>query len=535
MLRSLGLFALVACAIVLVWYGMGRPVPMPPSPLAAGDKLTCVSYAPFHGDQAPFTWDLHIPDAQIASDLKSLSHISACVRTYSARGAQGRVPRLAAGAGLKVLQGIWLGRNLADNRREIEAALALARRHPGTIEGLIVGNEVLLRGELPAGKIKAYLEEVKRRSGLQVTYADVWEFWLRAPELAPATDFLTIHILPYWEDRPVTAEDAAKHVRDVRDKVATAFGGKEILIGEVGWPSEGRMRDGALPSPANQARVLTDVVAAARQEGWRVNLIEAFDQPWKRLLEGTVGGYWGIYDDARRELKFRFGQPVSNEPHWHLVAALGIGAAFLALLAFRLGRGNGRSRAVEWQSEIAATLIALGSGLVFGWGALILTMDSVVIGDRVRSLLMFVLALVVPMAASYALARGQGLAGFGELLDPSRWRRSDLVGVILATLLIATVVAAIHVALGLVFDPRYKDFPLASLTGPAVALFILAFANSRTLPNPGQAEIAAAAVLAGSAFFIIANEGSANWQAVWFALLLVLLALTALRARAVPG
>ena len=535
MLRSLGLFALVAFAITLVWYGTGRPVLMPPSPLASGEKLTCISYTPFHGDQAPFTWDLHIADQQIASDLKSLGQTTACVRTYSARGAEGRVTRLAAGLGLKVLQGIWLGRNLADNRREIEAALRLARHYPGTVEALIVGNEVLLRGELPAAKIKDYLEEVKRRSGVPVTYADVWEFWLRAPELVPATDFVTIHILPYWEDKPVAAEDAIKHVREVREKVAVAFGGKEILIGEAGWPSEGRMRDGALPSPANQARVLTDVVATAKQEGWRVNLIEAFDQPWKRLLEGTVGGYWGLYDDEQREPKFGFGQLVSNEPHWRVAAGLGIGVAFLAFVAFWLGRRDSASHAGGWRPDFATTLIALSSGLVFGWAALMLPMDSVVAGDRFRSVLMFVLAFVVPMAASYALARGRGLAGFGEVLDPSRWRGSDAVGWILAALFIATVMAAVHVALGLVFDPRYKDFPVASLTGPAIALFIVALTNSRTAPEPWQAELVASAVLVGSALFIVANEGGANYQAVWFALLLILLALTALRARAAPG
>jgi hypothetical protein len=324
-------------------------------------------------------------------------------------------------------------------------------------------------------------------------------------------------------------------VREVREKVAAAFGGKEILIGEVGWPSEGRMRDAALPSPANQARVLTDVVAAAKQGGWKVNLIEAFDQPWKRLLEGTVGGYWGLYDDARRESKFRFGEPVSNQPRWPIAAGLGVGSAFLAFLSFWLGRRDSGTHAVRWQSELAATLLALGSGLFFGWAAFVLPMDSIVAADRVRNVLMFVLALVVPMASSYALARGQRLAGFGEVLDPSRWRRSDLVGVIPAALFIATVIAAIHVALGLVFDPRYKDFPLDSLTGPAIALFILALTNGRTPPDPGQAELAAATVLAGSALFVTANEGGANWQAVWFALLLVLLALTALRARAVPG
>jgi glucan 1,3-beta-glucosidase len=102
-------------------------------------------------------------------------------------------------------------------------------------------------------------------------------------------------------------------------------------------------------------------------------------------------------------------------------------------------------------------------------------------------------------------------------------------------LFIATVIAAIHVALGLVFDPRYKDFPLTSLTGPVIALCILALAGARTALDSGHAERAAAAVLAGSALFVIANEGGANWQAVWFALLLVVLALTALRVRAAPG
>jgi len=252
-------------------------------------------------------------------------------------------------------------------------------------------------------------------------------------------------------------------------------------------------------------------------------------------LEGTVGGYWGLYDDVQRETKFTFGQPVSNEPHWRAAAGLGIGAALLAFVAFWLGRRDSASHAGGWRSDVATTLIALGSGLVFGWAALALPMDSVVAGDRFRSVLMFVLALVVPMAASYALARGQGLAGFGEVFDPSRWRRSDGMGWILAALFIATVIAAVHFALGLVFDPRYKDFPVASLTGQAIALFILALTNSRTAPDSGRAELAAAAVLAGSALFIMANEGGANWQAVWFALLLILLALTALRARAAPG
>src|SRR5438876_920503 len=40
----------------------------------------------------------------------------------------------------------------------------------------------------------------------------------------------------------------------------------------------------------------------------RTYSIEAYDQPWKRQLEGTVGGYWGLLDSARRELKYPPGE-----------------------------------------------------------------------------------------------------------------------------------------------------------------------------------------------------------------------------------
>ena len=77
---------------------------------------------------------------------------------------------------------------------------------------------------------------------MPVTYADVWEFWLRNRELAAAADFITIHILPYWEDEPIPAHAAGAHVDAIRQQVAAAFPGRDILIGEVGWPSQGRMR-----------------------------------------------------------------------------------------------------------------------------------------------------------------------------------------------------------------------------------------------------------------------------------------------------
>jgi exo-beta-1,3-glucanase (GH17 family) len=526
------LFAFTAASVWLAWSLLGAPIALPPSPLGPGEKLPCVSYTPYQGSQTPFDKPLVISDQQITADMERLAKITSCIRTYSAEATQRRVTRIAASHGLKVMQGIWLSRNLATNRREIESAIQLARLNPGKIEAIIVGNEVSLRGELPPAKLAEYLQEVKRRTGLAVTYADVWEFWLRLPELVPYVDFVTIHILPYWEDIPVAAKDAANHVRDIRAEVSKRFEGKEILIGEVGWPSQGRMREGALPSPSNQARVLSDVIAAAKEGNWKVNYIEAFDQPWKRLLEGTVGGYWGLLDAHAREPKFHFGEPISNYPHWRLQAGLGIGAALIVFVSAWLGGPRTSQR--DWKTDLAITLTALVTGLLFGLAVENLAIDSEQLGDRIKAISMVGLAFAVPAAAAFAVARGTELPGFAVALNRSYAQRLDWPAWIVAILFAASIAAAIHVALELVMDSRYQDFPFAALSPIAISLAIVAFAG-KARSRPGLAELVACVVLFGAALFIIANEGLRNWQALWLASTLILLSLACLRARAGPG
>ncbi len=123
---------------------------------------------------------------------------------------------------------------------------------------------MLLRGEMSATDLMATIREVKAQVPEPVTYADVWEYWLRYRDVANAVDFVTIHILPYWEDFPLPAALAAAHVDAIRKRVAAAIPDKEIMIGEVGWPSAGRMREGALPSPSNQALVIEETLALAQ-------------------------------------------------------------------------------------------------------------------------------------------------------------------------------------------------------------------------------------------------------------------------------
>ena len=100
--------------------------------------------------------------------------------------------------------------------------------------------------------------------------------------------------------------------------------------------------------------------------------------------------------------------------------------------------------------------------------------------------------------------------------------------------MVTTLIAA-ETALGFVFDPRYRDFPFAPLTAAAVPFLLLSFLARRVAGSRPGAETVAAAVLVLSAVFIIWNETLANWQALWFAAALALVAFSLLRARAAPG
>src|SRR6478672_11062054 len=352
-------------AIAAVWWWLATPINLARAPIDPDARLQCVSYAPFRGEQSPLSPATQVSAEQIAEDLAQLAKITDCIRTYSTDNGLDQIPEIAAKVGLKVIQGIWLSSNRQRNMARISTTLRLVKEHPSTITALVVGNEVLLRGEMTVSDLAATIRSVKAQVSIPVTYADVWEYWLRNREIYDAVDFVTIHILPYWEDFPVRARFAAAHVDQIRRRMAVAFPGKEILIGETGWPSEGRMRDGALPSRTNQARVVSEILDLAKAQKFRVNLIESYDQPWKRQLEGTVGGNWGLFNSVQRALKYPPGEAISNFPFWKLQMASG-----MALSLFIFGTAVLTLRRRPWTprltSWIAVGMSATTAGILFG-------------------------------------------------------------------------------------------------------------------------------------------------------------------------
>ncbi len=519
-------------AIAAMWWWLALPITLSRAPIDPNAKLQCVSYAPFRGDQTPLVRTTQIASEQIAQDLAQLSKITDCVRTYSIENGLDQVPALAAKAGLKVIQGIWLSSNRLKNLAQISTVVALTKEYPGVISSVVVGNEVLLRGDMTTADLAATIRSVKSQIAVPVTYADVWEYWLRNREVYDAVDFVTIHILPYWEDLPVRAKYAAAHVEAIRRRMAVAFPTKEILIGETGWPSAGRMREGALPSRTNQARVVSEILDLAAREGFRVNLIEAYDQPWKRQLEGTVGGYWGLFDSAKRVLKYPPGEAISNYPFWKLQMGCGMALSVLVFGAagLTLRRRPWKPRPVSW---VAVGLSATTAGILSGIAADKMIYESYGLGGWLGWGSLMMAGIASPLLCANALMSGRPLPTFLELLGPRDQRTRSFPNVIVGIALVVTTLIAAETALGFVFDPRYRDFPFAALTMAVVPFCTVMLLNS---PQEGERPIAEgvfAGLLAGAALYIAFNEGADNWQSIWTCAMYLLLAVTLWRARAV--
>ena len=213
------------------------------------------------------------------------------VRLYGSR----RGNELAAAAakrelGKRVALGIWLGRDRAENEAEVEAGVALARA--GLADFLVVGNEVLLRGDLSEGDLVRLIRRVKVAAppGVSVTAAEAYGELLRHPAVVAECDVVVAHFHPYWEGLDV--RHGAAQVDRKYSEVVRAAGGRPVIVGETGWPSQGPTVGRAVASPENASRFFLELTSWARVQGVTYVYFEGRDEPFAMAREGPQWGVW---------------------------------------------------------------------------------------------------------------------------------------------------------------------------------------------------------------------------------------------------
>ncbi|MGO4503327.1 MULTISPECIES: glycosyltransferase family 2 protein [unclassified Dyella] len=264
-------------------------------------------------------------DEEIDSDLKLLKRYTSRIRTYSTLQ-NPQVYRLAEKDGLQVMAGAWIDRRLDNNENEVETLIAQARRYPNSINRVIVGNEVLFRNDVPPEQLMAYADRVRAAIHQPVSIAEPEHIWIKYPELVEHVDFITVHLFPYWNG--IDRSAAVGAALGSYDNLHKLYPNKPIVIGEIGWPSNGDRYKYADPSVSNEAIFLRTWFNEAKKRNIDYYVMEAFDQPWKEALSGRTEAYWGMFN-ADRQPKFPFTGPVTEDTAWPWKA---LGASLLALV-----------------------------------------------------------------------------------------------------------------------------------------------------------------------------------------------------------
>ncbi len=540
--RTVLLAAVLAATLAALWHGWRMGVPQPIAEPGT-QRLECVSYAPFRRPgETPFDAAAFVDEARIEADLRLIAPRSGCVRTYSVSQGLDAVPAVARRLGMTVLLGAWLGRDRSANEAELAIAIRVAREQTATVRAVVVGNEVMLRRELPEAELVAYIERVRGAVPVPVTYADVWEFWLRHPGLAPTVTFVTIHILPYWEDEPVAIDAAIEHVVEVWRAMRAALPGRDILVGETGWPSEGRARRDAVPGRVEQARFIRQFTRAAAEHGIRYNLIEAFDQPWKRQLEGAMGGAWGLLDSDGRP-KFDWHGPVAPRDGWTAWQGAAVAGALIGALAVGLcARGRRHGAAPPERATAAWTGAGLGVLAGPGLGAMLAEQARyMTVWNRTDLEWLATSAATLAIGAACIAAAAllaRRMAGTPADAPPlpaaaatlAGWLHGGRVPTLQGWVAMLQAVVLFAAALTVVlhgFDARYRGFDWP-LFAPAAAAAALLWGAGVRRSSEATEERWLGWTIAAGALVMAVTEGPANLQALGYAGLMAVLAAGAL-------
>ncbi|HIJ63335.1 MAG TPA: cellulose synthase, partial [Rhodospirillaceae bacterium] len=335
-----------------VWWLMNRPQ----SGVQWHGEIRSISFSPYRKDDDALV-DREPPAESIDRDLALVAPTVRSIRLYNAKPMTKTIPAMAAKYDLRVTAGAWLMGSLADpnlrldkqpgemngdelkayqgqmkaltaNEEEINGVIEMARANPN-IDRIIVGNETILTGQTTVPQLIRYIRRVKAQVSQPVSTAEPASVWLAHPDLAKEVDFIALHVLPYWEGVP--AESSTDFVLGEYTNMSTVYPDKHVMLAEVGWPSAGKSRGPAEPSVINQALFLRQFLNTATERNIDYNIIEAFDQPWKKAFEWSVGTHWGVWD-ADRNSKFSMIDPVLEVKQWPVQALAATVLAFLPVV-----------------------------------------------------------------------------------------------------------------------------------------------------------------------------------------------------------
>ncbi len=234
-----------------------------------------------------------LSESQIRQRMEVIKPYTKWVRSFSSTQGNEFIPQVAHERGLKTIAGAWIGRDQEQNEKEIKALIKLAKS--GYVDIAAVGNEVLLRGEIPKQELLDYIAQVKQAlPNIPVGCVDTYYQFSEHPELVEACDVILANCYPFWEGKNI--DEASDYLQKMYAFAQEFAKGKQVIITETGWPSQGANTNEAEPSLSNVMKYFININNWSQKHGVDLCYFSSFDESWKIHHEGDVGQRWGIWD-----------------------------------------------------------------------------------------------------------------------------------------------------------------------------------------------------------------------------------------------
>ncbi len=201
------------------------------------------------------------------------------------------------------------------NELELEMLIRVGQSGHPSVRALIVGNEVMHRGDFSVEQYIQYIRRVKKSVKVPVATAELLHSWMEHPELADEVDILGVQIYPYWGG--LTIEKAAANTLESVQQLQARFPGKQVILTEFGWPTDGGTIGDAVANPENAARYLKEVLPLLNINKIEYMYFAMTDEKWKQRDEGGPGPHWGLlYSNGQTKPAFRALLPASAVEDW---------------------------------------------------------------------------------------------------------------------------------------------------------------------------------------------------------------------------
>jgi exo-beta-1,3-glucanase (GH17 family) len=179
-----------------------------------------------------------------------------------------------------------------------------------TVLGITVGSETVYREEVTVDQIVDYHNQVKGIlanegiTNLPVAITEPAPVYSKEAQLRTEVDLIYTNIFPFWENIPI---DAA--LADLQEDINWILNlpesqGKDFILGETGWPSDGLIEGIQPGTPENQAQYFVDFYCKIDKElNWKYYWFTAIDNSWRReqdpenFVEGNFGFLQGKCDE----------------------------------------------------------------------------------------------------------------------------------------------------------------------------------------------------------------------------------------------